>query len=138
MELKEVTDFYQADFNKSELATQLQLLSIKRSKQSIIFKDIHKHFQSLPASQLSLLSQVTCLIKFVFLIPATNASSEQSASAMRRIKTYLCSTTTQLQMNNVMVLHIHKNHTDSIGVVAVLNEFVSVNEDRRKIFRYFH
>ena len=40
-------------------------------------------------------------------------------------------------MNNVMVLHIHKNHTDSIGVVAVLNEFVSVNEDRRRFLGIF-
>ena len=40
------------------------------------------------ATQLSFLSQVTRLIKFVRLIPATNAISEQSASAMCRIKTY--------------------------------------------------
>ena len=55
VELKENTDFYQADFNKSELATLVQLLScmdINCSKQSITFKDIHKHFQSLVASQL--------------------------------------------------------------------------------------
>ena len=91
-QLKEVTDFYQADFNKSELATQLQLLScidINCSKQSITFKDIHKHFQSLPASQLSFMSQVTRLIKFILLMAATNAVSEWSASATRKIKTYL-------------------------------------------------
>ena len=141
VELKEVTDFYSADFNKSELETQLQLLScmdIKCSKQSITFKDIHNHFQSLPASQLSLLSEVARLVKFVLLMPATNAVSERSASAMRRIKTYLRSTMTQLQMNNVMVLHIHKHLTDEIDVVAALNEFVSANEDRRRHFGYFH
>ena len=38
MELKEVTDFYQADFNKSELVTQLQLLSCMDIKCSITFK----------------------------------------------------------------------------------------------------
>ena len=71
-------------------------------------------------------------------MPATNAVSERSASAMCRIKTYVRSTMTQLRMNNVMVLHIHKHLTDSIDVVAVLNEFVSVNEDRRKNFGCFH
>ena len=107
MEQKEVTDFFQADFNKLQLATQLQLLSctdIKCSKQSITF---NKHYQSLSASQLSFLSQVTHLIKSVLLMPATNAISEQSASAMHRIKTYLRSTMTQLWMSNVMVLHSH-------------------------------
>ena len=51
-----------------------------------------------------------------------------------RIKTYLRSTMTQLWMKNVIVLHIHKHLTDSIDVVAVLNEFVSVNEDRLGTF----
>lgn len=38
-------------------------------------------------------------------------------------------TITQLRMNNVMVVHIHKHFTDKIDVVAALNEFVSVKED---------
>ena len=49
VELKEATDFYQADFNKSELVTQLQLLScmnIKCSKQSITFTNIFNLYQT--------------------------------------------------------------------------------------------
>ena len=72
------------------------------------------------------------------LMPATNAVSERSASAMHRIKTYLRSTMTQLQVNNVMVLHIHNDLTDDIDVVAALNVFVSGNDDRRMHFGYFH
>ena len=56
---------------------------------------------------------------------------------MRRIKTYLRSTITQLRMNNVIVLHIHKDLTDDIDVVAALNVFVSVNDDRCMQFVYF-
>lgn len=91
MELKEVTDFYQADFNKSELVLQLQILwtSSVKAIYNIQDIDIHKHFQSLPATQLSFLSQVTRLIKFVLLMPATNDVSEQSASAIHRIQTYV-------------------------------------------------
>ena len=95
-------------------------------------------FQSLPASQISFLSQVARLVRFVLLMPATNAVSERSASAMRRIKTYLRSTMTQLRMNNIMVLHIHNDLTDGIDVVPALNEFASVNEDRRRHFGHFH
>ena len=82
MELKEVTDFYQADFNKSELVTQLQLLSCMDIKCSITFK----------------------------------------------ISTY----------TRYMVLHVHNHLTDSINVAAVLNEFMSVNEDRHKSLGHFH
>ena len=91
MELKEVTDFFPTDFSKSELQSLLQLLSctdIKSLTNSISFKDIHNHFQPLPASQVALLCQVCRLVKFVLLMPATNAVSKRSASAMRRIKTY--------------------------------------------------
>ena len=39
--------------------------------------------------------QVTKLVKLLVVIPATNAKSEQSSSAVRHIKTYLCSTMLQ-------------------------------------------
>ena len=105
-ELQDVTEFFQNDFNKSELDTHLQLLScmnIECSGESLTFRDICKHFQCLPNSQALLLSQVSRLVKFVLLMPATNSVSERSASALRRIKTYLRTTMTQSRLNNVMV-----------------------------------
>ena len=70
-------------------------------------------------------------------MPATNAVSERSASAMRRIKTYLRSTMTQARLNNIMILHIHKHLTDNIDHTKVLNEFSTANENRRKQFGTF-
>ena len=140
-ELKEITDLFQADFNKSELDTQLQLLSlmnIKIAGKSLTFQDIHKHIQSLPQSQVALISQVCLATKFVLLMPATNAVSERSASAMRRLKTYLRTTMTQFRLNNVMVLHIHRHLTDKVDNTGVLKEFVSAIDDRRKHFGLFH
>ena len=40
-------------------------------------------------SQKMLLPEVTKLAKLLLVLPATNATSEQSFSAMKRIKTYL-------------------------------------------------
>ncbi len=136
-ELKTVTAFYESDFCESDLSTQLHVLKsikIQPSGQSLVFSDIHKHFQAMPASEVRLLHQVGLLIKLVLLMPATNAVSERSASAMRRIKTYLRSTMTQQRMNNVMILHIHKHLTDSLDLKEVLNEFVTANDERRKYF----
>ena len=139
-ELKEITDLFHADFNKSELETQLQLLSvmnIETAGQTITFRDIHKHFQSLPQSQVSLISKVSCIVQFVPLMPATNAVSERSASAMHRIKTYLRTITTQSRLNDIMVLHIHRDLTDKVDHTAVLKEFVSANDYRRRHFGLF-
>lgn len=78
--------------------------------------------------------QVTFLVKVILLMPATNAVS---ASAMRRVKTYLRSTMTESRLNNIMVLHIHKHLTDSVDHKQVLNEFASANDERRRIFGSF-
>ena len=54
-------------------------------------------------AQREMISEVIRLIKPILLIPATNASSEQAASAVCRIKTYL--TMEQLEkLNHCMIL----------------------------------
>ena len=48
---------------------------------------------------------------------ASNATSEHSFPALRRVKTYLRTTMTQNHFNNLMVLHIHKDSTDSLDLM---------------------
>ena len=87
----------------------------------------------MPTSQILILHQIALVIKFVLLMPATNAVSERSASAMyAQDKNYLRSTMSQQRMNNVMVLHIHKHLTDTVNLKDTLNEFVTANDERRK------
>ena len=50
-------------------------------------------------------------------MPATNAESERSFSAVRRIKSYLRSTMSQQRLNHLMVLHVHSDHTDKFNLV---------------------
>ena len=74
-ELQDVTEFFNNDFNKSELETHLQLLSCidtKYWRESLTFLDICKHFRCLPNSLALLLFQVSCLVKFVHLMPCSN------------------------------------------------------------------
>lgn len=122
-ELKEVTQFYASDFSEPELKTQLEILScmeIKSQGDSPTFSDIHRHFQSMSSSQVVYLNQVALVIKFVLLMPATNAVSQRSASAVQRIKTYLRTTMSQQRFINIMVLYIHKHLTDSVKQKEIL------------------
>lgn len=57
-------------------------------------------------------------------MPATNAVSERSFSALRRLKTWLRTTTTQ---SRLMLLHTHKEKTDALQMISVGNEFISRN-----------
>ena len=63
------------------------------------------------------------LVKLIALMPATNAVSERSASALCRVKSYLRSSMTQVRLNNMMVVHIHKTLTNAIDVKSILTEF---------------
>ena len=71
------------------------------------------------------------------VLPSTNAVSERSASALRRVKTYLRTTMSQLRLNNLMMLSIHKDRTDQINVETIINEFVLANRHRIDIFGRF-
>ena len=53
------------------------------------------------------------------VMPATNAMSEKSFSALRFVKSYLGSTMGQERLNNLIVLHIHSNRTDSLNLIDV-------------------
>ena len=48
-------------------------------------------------------------------MPATNAVSKRSFSAMKGLKTYLRSTTSDCRLNHLMVLHVRKDRTDSLN-----------------------
>ena len=113
-ELEVLTDIFGHDFNKPQLETQLQLLSCLELNGCNFgsrphFHDIHKHFCALSSPQVLLLPEAATLIKFVLLMPATNAVSERSASALQRIKTYLRLTVTESKLNNKVLAHIHKH-----------------------------
>ncbi len=64
------------------------------------------------------------------VVPATNAVSERSASALRRVKSYLRLTMSQSRLNNLMLLHVHKHRTDNLDLKIRSNEFITGNDHR--------
>ena len=63
-------------------------------------------------------------------MPATNATSERTFSSLRRVKTYLHSTMTQLRVNHLLILSAHSDKTDVLSLKDVANDFVSAHETR--------
>ena len=100
-------------------------------------RDVCFYFQRLSAFEKSLLSQAVVLLKFLIVMPATNAISERSFSAHRRLKNYMRSTMSQERLNHLLVLHTHKDYTDSLELIAVTIEFVSFSEHRIQIIGNF-
>ena len=138
--MEEVVAVYGDDFCKFQLEEQLPLLrSIAESNglkiNNFTIHDFIQFLQKLDNSQKCILSEVIKLAKILLAMPATNAVSERSFSALKRIKTYLRATSTDKRMNHLMLLHIHKDRLDSLVMVAVANEFVARFDSRRQIFR---
>jgi len=71
---------------------QLQILATMIQAKVLTIFLVRNHLQRLSAAERSLLNEVVTVTKLVLVMPATNATSERSFSAMRRVKSYLLST----------------------------------------------
>ena len=133
-ELEFISNFYKDDIDKAQLQCQLPMLHglIKQAMESpdcdrdLSISYVVKVLSELSCAQRVAFSQVFIVMNLLLVLPATNATSERSFSALRRVKTYLRSTMTQLRLNNLLILNTYKDETDSLDLKAVVNEFVSV------------
>ena len=67
----------------------------------------------------------------------TTVTAEKTFSTLRRLKNYLRTTMTQKRLNHVVLLHIHKQHTDVIDLDDVMRQFIGVNTHRLEYFGTF-
>ena len=132
-EFDETVTLYGSDFNPPVLKTQLQILSTKFDK-PVSFSAVKEFLVDLGEAR-SVLSEVVKLVELILVMPATNATSERSFSALKRVKTYLRASMKQQRLNNLMLLHAHKELTDKLDLVACANDFVSANEHRLQVFQ---
>jgi len=137
-ELNAVTDFYKDNFSdKERLEVQLKALETQFEGQSRVYlRDIVTALRSFSPAEREIFSEVVTLIKLILTNPATNAISERSFSAMRRLKTYLHSTMGQKRLNAIMLLHVHQEMTDKLSVVELVNTFTNT-EHRQAVFGTF-
>ena len=99
------------------------------------FHDIQILVKQLKKPIRNLISEVVRMIKFVLVMPATNAVSERSFSAIRRLYTYLRTNIGSSGLNN---LHIHNDRLEKLSMVDVANNFVFESDHRKILFRRFN
>ena len=73
---------------------------------------------------------MTVRIATSFQKNGSSDGGERSASALRRVNTYLRTTMHQDRFNHLMILHIHKNAVDKLPLDKCVNEFISLNAHR--------
>ena len=95
------------------------------------FSDILEHLESLHPTKCALIPNLLTIVHLILINPATSCTPERAFSVAQRIKTRLRSTMTTKRFNNLSILSIHKELTDSINLVDIGNEFASKYDGRR-------
>ena len=129
-ELKSVREMYESDIEMYALETEL--ITLSRSGVAVHVRSV-KEFLGLYKSNMNkvLYPQLGKILKLILVLPATNAVSERSFSAMRRVKTFLRSSMSQQRLNNTMMLHVHRERLDQLDEQSVISEFVSHHTNRK-------
>ena len=83
-------------------------------------------------------SFVRTVMKLLLVMPATNASSKCSFSALRRIKTYLHTRMTQEWLNNLLLLHVNKGITETLDLLKIGKEFIAGRKSSLRTFGDFN
>ena len=114
------------------MKTQLETLSANFPKDKIPSIETIANF--IQTTGVSLYTEVAIILHLILVMPATNANSERSFSVLRRVKTYLRATMSQNRLNNLLLLSIHKELTDTLDTKDVAREFTANSEHRFSMF----
>ena len=106
--------------------------NLQVSKVSTI-RTVCELFTAVPTAK-QMFCEVDKLLRIYLTFPITTATAERSFSTLRRINTYLRSTMSQQRLNNVMLLHVHKDMCDDLDLERM---FVKVNSRRLFFFGNF-
>ena len=138
-----VAEIYHVDLDVRMLEIQLQMLpdllqAFKKSKnlQNIIVtkpSSVSEILAVVPMAK-EMFSEVYKLLRLFLTIPVTTCTAERSFSALMQMKTYLSSTMTEERLNNVMLLHVHKDEMDALDLRGIAKSFVSTNTRRMDFF----
>ena len=82
------------------------------------------HFRSSQAIHKKILLHAKVSHYMVLVIPATNATSKHTFSALKHVKTYLRNSMKQSRLNHLMILHVREEVTDSLNLVGYADYFV--------------
>ena len=130
---------FKDDVNVMDLKMQLPLLPDvirKGSPQVKKVTSIQTICEAMNTSDVyrSMLPAVHQMLRLYLTFPVTSSTSERTFSALRRVLTYMRASMTEQRLINCMLLHVHKDMTDSLDLVAVAKEFVIRSDDRKRYF----
>ena len=128
---------YQGDLDVDQLVVELWMFkAIFQNENFICFEDVRQHMQNRPSEDSVLIPNVVNIIKLVAVSPATSTTAERTFSLARNPETWLRSTMLPARFYSLALKKFHKERTDNLNLLNVVNEFVS-KETRLSLFGRF-
>ena len=103
--VRDVVRHFNGDLEQSDLMRELALLKNEITGCEIIYDTLRANVSEYRC----VFPQVLKLLRLLFVIPATSATSEQSFSVLRLVKTHLRCTMKQERLNHLKILRIHRD-----------------------------
>ena len=123
-ELAYLFNVYKDDIDRMQVRTEVYSMSTMfQGSNYTHFSDKLEYLESLHPTKRALIPNLLTIVHLILINPATSCTPERSFSVAQRIKTWLHSTMTNKRFNNLSILSIHKELTDSINLVDIGNEF---------------
>ena len=136
--LKNIVSQYGNDIDESRLMLHLSMLNdlCRRATPpiSVVEISVVKLFSD-NDPWMQLLPEVVNLLRLYLTLPVTSCTVERSFSSLKRLKTFLRSTVTQVGLNHIAVLHCHREQL--IVLEEICNSFIQKNEMRHTTFAMF-
>ena len=125
---------YADDVDVGMLTAQLEILKVLLKEGDFFYV---LTTSQLPTTERTMINEVISVCKLLLVNPATSASGERSFSTARRLETWLRSTMTQERFSNLTILNSHKERTERLSLVDIVNEFADRNDNRKRNFGIF-
>lgn len=123
------------EINLSDLQSELQVLRRKWNttlplslgRATDFLRECSPEFRSL-------FPNFEALLRLLLVRPASSVECERSFGALRRLKTWLRSSMTQIRLNSVAIIHVHQSVCDKLDMGELMNTFISCNLWRLSTF----
>lgn len=132
-EYQSVCEFFSGDIDPRRLANQLSMMQDVCNRDGSKVSSIVGALDALGKGR-ELFSEIITLLQLYYVLPASSATAERSFSSLRRLKNYLRTTMAQRRLNNLMVLHVHKDMSDAVDIMKIAREFVLRQPGRCQVF----
>ncbi|XP_070412030.1 zinc finger MYM-type protein 1-like [Nothobranchius furzeri] len=109
---------------------QIQLAMFKANHTYTSCKEAAQILRGMQPEVRGLFSQVETLVRLLIVVPVSSCEAERSFSALRRLKTWLRSTMTQLRLNSTAVCHVHRDRLKRLDKREIATAFIGTSERR--------